>query len=91
MRSFLPQQTQSAIVGYRMVTLRIYLFAPHAGTLAAIEAAVHDLDRRLTAYRETGTIEYYPPTDSADADRTWPAATLGQTLLAQCVTMPVAA
>jgi predicted phage-related endonuclease len=76
-------QAQMAITGstwgavctlYRGVTLRIYLFAPHAGTLAAIETAVHDLDRRLTAYRETGTIEYYPPTDSADADRTWPAA-----------------
>lgn len=76
-------QGQMAITGstwgavctlYRGVALRVYLFAPHAGTLAAIETAVHDLERRLTAYRETGVIQYYPPVDSADANRTWPVA-----------------
>jgi len=59
---------------YRGVTLRIYLFAPHDGTLAAIRAAVLDFDRRLHAYRQDGVIEYYPPADSADANRAWPAA-----------------
>jgi predicted phage-related endonuclease len=79
-------QAQMAITGstwgavctlFRGVALRVYLFAPHAGTLAAIETAVHDLERRLTAYREAGTIDYYPPTDSADANRTWPVADEG--------------
>jgi hypothetical protein len=59
---------------YRGVALRIYLFAPHDGTLAAIRAAVLDFDRRLHAYRQDGVIEYYPPADSADANRAWPAA-----------------
>lgn len=76
-------QGQMAITGstwgavctlYRGVALRIYLFTPHAGTLAAIETAVYDLERRLTAYRETGVIQYYPPIDSADANRTWAVA-----------------
>lgn len=59
---------------YRGVALRIYLFAPHEATLAAIRAAVLDFERRLQAYRQDGVIDYYPPADSADANRTWPAA-----------------
>lgn len=76
-------QAQMAITGstwgavctlYRGVALRIYLFAPHEITLKAIEQAVKDFDRRLTVYRESKTIEYYPPIDSSDADRTWEQA-----------------
>lgn len=59
---------------FRGVSLRIYLFAPHAGTLEAISAAVTDFAERLDAFRETGAIDYYPPQDSKDANRTWPAA-----------------
>ena len=54
--------------------MRIYLFEPHEVTLKAIEQAVTDFERRLTVYRESKTIDYYPPADSADADRTWPVA-----------------
>jgi predicted phage-related endonuclease len=76
-------QAQMAITGstwgavatlYRGVEMRIYLFAPHEVTLKAIEQAVSDFERRLTVYRETKTIDYYPPIDSADANRTWPLA-----------------
>jgi hypothetical protein len=76
-------QAQMAITGslwgavctlYRGVALRIYLFSPHEVTLKAIEAAVADFEKRLTSYRETKAIDYYPPIDSADANRAWPTA-----------------
>lgn len=59
---------------YRGTALRVYLFAPHPGTLEAISAAVLDFQERLDAFRETGAVDYYPPQDSKDANRTWPAA-----------------
>lgn len=73
-------QAQMAITGsnwgavctlYRGVSLRIYLFAPHEITLKAIEKAILEFESKLTMYRESKTIDYYPPLDSADADRTW--------------------
>ena len=79
-------QAQMAITGstwgavctlYRGVTMRVYLFAPHEITLKAIDQAVADFERRLTVYRESKTIDYYPPIDSADANRTWSAADEG--------------
>ena len=79
-------QAQMAITGstwgavatlYRGVALRVYLFAPHEITLKAIDQAVTDFERRLTVYRESQTIDYYPPIDSADANRTWAAADEG--------------
>lgn len=59
---------------YRGTKLRVYLFAPHEATLAAIRQAVTDFERRLQLYRDTGAIDYYPPADSEDANRTWPLA-----------------
>jgi predicted phage-related endonuclease len=76
-------QAQMAITGstwgavatlYRGVEMKIYLFDPHEVTLKAIEQAVADFERRLTVYRESKTIDYYPPADSADANRTWAVA-----------------
>jgi len=58
---------------YRGTQLRIFLFAPHPATLEAIEAAVTDFQRRLDYWRDTKTVDYYPPQDSKDANRTWPA------------------
>lgn len=58
---------------YRGTQLRIFLFAPHPATLEAIETAVTDFQRRLDYWRETKTVDYYPPQDSKDANRTWPA------------------
>lgn len=59
---------------YKGTQLRIFLFAPHPVTVAAIADAVTDFERRLEKYRQDGTIEHYPPRDSKDADRTWSAA-----------------
>lgn len=73
-------QAQMDIVGakwgavatlYRGTQMRIFLFAPHQGTLDAIEAAVTDFQRRLDWWHATKTIDYYPPQDSKDANRTW--------------------
>lgn len=57
---------------YRGTKMHIFLFAPHAATLEAIGAAVTDFQRRLDVWKATKTIDYYPPIDSKDADRTWP-------------------
>jgi predicted phage-related endonuclease len=59
---------------YKGTKLHIYLFAPHAATLAEIRRAVLDFDRRLDIFKRTGTVEHYPPADSADAQRLWPEA-----------------
>jgi hypothetical protein len=56
---------------YRGTALRIYLFAPHLGSVAAISEAVTTFQNKLDTYRETKTIDYYPPIDSNDANRTW--------------------
>lgn len=59
---------------FRGIEMRIYLFAPHQGTLDIIEKAVFDFQRRLDFFKETGSIDYYPPKDSKDANRSWPEA-----------------
>ena len=73
-------QAQMDIVGakwgavatlYRGTQMRIFLFMPHEATLKAIESAVLDFQRRLDYWQETKTIDYYPPVNSRDADRTW--------------------
>lgn len=56
---------------YRGTQMRIFLFAPHRATLDAIESAVIDFQRRLDFWKNTGSVDYYPPQDSKDADRTW--------------------
>lgn len=83
-------QAQMEIIGakwgavctlYRGTQLRIFLFAPHQGTLDAIEAAVYGFQKRLDFWKETGSIDYYPPISSKDADRTWPEAKTEDPLL----------
>lgn len=59
---------------YSGVELRIYLFAPHHGTMDAIEKAAEDFESRLESFRQTGEPAWYPPSDSKDADRVWPNA-----------------
>ena len=56
---------------YRGTQMRIFLFAPHQATLDAIEAAVYEFQKKLDFWKETGSIDYYPPISSKDADRTW--------------------
>lgn len=66
---------------YRGTQLRIFLFAPHQGTLDVIEAAVYAFQKKLDFWKNTGSIDYYPPIDVKDAVRTWPEATTEDPLL----------
>lgn len=56
---------------YRGTTLRVFLFERHQGTLNTICEAVEDFHRRSELYQNTGTIEWYPPQHSADANTIW--------------------
>jgi predicted phage-related endonuclease len=56
---------------YRGIELRIFLFKPHEESLRAIAQATRDFQRRLDIWKLDRHIEYYPPVNSADADRTW--------------------
>lgn len=59
---------------YQGIELRVFLFAPHKDTQKAIIKAVQDFETRLETYRQTGGIEWYPPTTSKELDRIYPAA-----------------
>lgn len=59
---------------YQGTELRIFLFAPHEDTLDAIDRATTVFQAKLDLWKETGAIDYYPPQNSKDADRTWPDA-----------------
>ena len=59
---------------YQGTALRIFLFEPHAQTLATIKAAVLEFQDKLQKFRAHGEIDYYPPANSEDADRMWPVA-----------------
>ena len=84
-------QAQMDIVGakwgavavlYQASKLRIFLFAPHEGTLRAIGVATTEFQRRLDIWKEQKHIEYYPPQDSSDADRMWAEGTPETVILA---------
>lgn len=48
---------------YRGTELRVFLFAPHQGTVDRIAQVATDFQRRLDAWKATGTVDYYPPAD----------------------------
>jgi predicted phage-related endonuclease len=56
---------------YRGTKLRIYLFKPHQPTLDAIAYHVREFQAKLDKWEDTATVDYYPPKDSEDAQRTW--------------------
>ncbi len=56
---------------FRGSRLRVYLFKRHAQTCQEIAKAVIDFQRRVDQWLVDGSIDYYPPTNSKDADRTW--------------------
>ncbi len=64
---------------YQGTTLRIFLFEPHAQTLATIKAAVTEFQSKLDKYKTTGEIDFYAPASSKDADRMYPSADDGRT------------
>jgi predicted phage-related endonuclease len=53
---------------YRGTQLRLFLFAPHQGTLDRISQVTLDFQLRLEHWKKSGSIDYYPP---ADGER-WP-------------------
>jgi predicted phage-related endonuclease len=54
--------------------LRVYLFKRHSQTCQEIAKAVIDFQRRIDQWLVDGSIDYYPPVSSKDADRTWDQA-----------------
>lgn len=59
---------------YQGIELRVFLFAPHKETQSAIIKAVQDFESRLETYRQTGAIDWYPPSTSRELDRIYPTA-----------------
>ena len=59
---------------YQGIELRVFLFAPHKETQAAIVRAVQEFEAKLENYRQTATIDWYPPSSSKELDRIHPAA-----------------
>jgi len=59
---------------YQGTVLRIFLFEPHKQTLETIRTAVLEFQNKIEKYKATGEIDYYPPANSKDADRMYPAA-----------------
>jgi len=59
---------------YQGTVLRIFLFEPHKQTLETIKTAVLEFQNKIERYKATGEIDYYPPANSKDADRMYPAA-----------------
>lgn len=66
-------QAQMSIMGvkwgavctlYRGTQLRIFLFAPHQGTLDRISEVAFDFQSRLDNWKNTGEVSYYPPQES---------------------------
>jgi predicted phage-related endonuclease len=56
---------------YRGTELRIFIFQRHEESIRAIARATLDFQRRLDIWKADRHIDYYPPVNSADADRTW--------------------
>jgi predicted phage-related endonuclease len=54
--------------------LRVFLFKRHPATCQEIAKAVIDFQRRVDRYLVEGAIDYYPPKNTKDADRTWSEA-----------------
>jgi hypothetical protein len=48
---------------YRGTQLRLFLFAPHQGTLNRIRDVTLDFQLRLEHWKKSGSIDYYPPAD----------------------------
>ena len=66
---------------YQGIELRVFLFAPHKETQAAIVKAVQEFETKLDSYRQTGAIDWYPPSTSTELDRIHPAAVTDEVAL----------
>lgn len=59
---------------YSGVELRIFLYKPHQNTIDAITEAIKEFEAKVTTFDESGDVDWYPPSDSKDANRVWPQA-----------------
>jgi predicted phage-related endonuclease len=59
---------------YQGTELRVFLFAPHAQTLAGIAQVATEFQAKLKKVWANGEVDYYPPSSSKDADRLFPTA-----------------
>ena len=59
---------------YQGTELRVFLFAPHAQTLAGIAQVATEFQAKLKKVWANGEVDYYPPSSSKDADRMFPTA-----------------
>jgi predicted phage-related endonuclease len=60
---------------YQGIELRVFLFAPHPKTQAAIAQAVEEFQKKLDTYRMDGTIDWYAPASSKEMDKIHPVTT----------------
>ena len=56
---------------FRGSKLRIFLFERHEPTVEMIHDLVLEFDTKVQHFKDTGEIDWYPPKDSKDAQRTW--------------------
>ncbi|CAB4153534.1 YqaJ viral recombinase [uncultured Caudovirales phage] len=59
---------------YQGIELRVFLFAPHYDTQKEIIKAVMAFEHKLQTYRDSGSIDWYPPASSKELDRIYPMA-----------------
>lgn len=83
-RGPLQLQAQMDIIGakwgavcilYGGVEMRIFLFEPHAQTVAMIHRAVIEFDQKVEFWKTTKAIDWYPPESADDVNSIHPLAT----------------
>jgi predicted phage-related endonuclease len=56
---------------FRGSKLRIFLFEAHQPTLDMIRDLTLEFSKKVEHFKDTGELDWYPPTDNKDAQRTW--------------------
>lgn len=83
-RGPLQLQAQMDIIGakwgavcilYGGVEMRIFLFEPHAQTVAMIHRAVAEFEQKVEFWKQTKALDWYPPESADDVNSIHPLAT----------------
>ena len=56
---------------FRGSKLRIFLFERHLPTIQMIVDMVTEFSKKVETFKDSGELDWYPPTDNKDAQRTW--------------------
>ena len=56
---------------FRGSKLRIFLFERHLPTILMIVDMVTEFSKKVENFKDTGELDWYPPIDNRDAQRTW--------------------